>query len=126
MDGALAEAAALHGSILRSERGAPSLGCASQPCNQISSASEPTSSAAIVQLNARSRAGLDSQPRSDTPITAHRLVEGRLMLPKMSATRSNAAKLRSTEESRVGNEWVSTGRSRWRAYHKKKKYKHKK
>src|SRR3546814_7593556 len=56
MDGALAEAAALHGSILRSERGAPSLGCASQPCNQISSASEPTSSAAIVQLNARSRA----------------------------------------------------------------------
>src|SRR3546814_17913017 len=97
MDGAVAEAAALHGSILRSERGAPSLGCASQPCNQISSASEPTSSAAIVQLNARSRAGLDSQPRSDTPITAPRLVEGRLR----------------SEERRVGQEGGSTCRTAW-------------
>ena len=66
-----------------------------QPCNQISSASEPTNSAAIVQLNAFNRAGLDSQPRSDTPITAHRLVEGRLMIPKITATSSTAAKLRS-------------------------------
>lgn len=37
-----------------------------QPCNQISSASDPTSSAAIVQLNALSRAGLESQPRAGT------------------------------------------------------------
>src|SRR3546814_3335261 len=65
---------------------APCIRAASGPCNQISSASDPTSSAAIVQLKARSRAALDSQPRSACPITAHRPVEGRLMTPNTAAT----------------------------------------
>src|SRR3546814_10078253 len=77
---------------------APCIRAASGPCNQISSASDPTSSAAIVQLKARSRAALDSQPRSACPITAHRPVEGRLMTPNTAATSATARSEEHTSE----------------------------
>src|SRR3546814_1952142 len=54
----------------RAGRGAPCIGGAPRPCNQMSSASDPTSNAAIVQLKTRRRAGLDNQPRSAWPIPA--------------------------------------------------------